>query len=189
LEDIVADMLTRSDNDTAEMLLKEIGLVAGDGGSTPAGLAVVDAALASWGVAMEGVELVDGSGLSATNRVSCDTLIGVLEHLRGSVAVAGLPVAGRTGTLALDLIGTPVEGSLAAKTGTLTNPPPEEDPPEVKALAGYLPVDNGETISFAIVLNGAGYVTAGGFVPYWEALAERLAAYPASTDPTPFGPR
>jgi serine-type D-Ala-D-Ala carboxypeptidase/endopeptidase (penicillin-binding protein 4) len=189
LTDIVADMLTRSDNDTAEMLVKEIGLVAGDGGSTAAGLAVIESSLASWGVSLTGVELVDGSGLSATNRLTCDTLIGVLQHLRGSDAVAGLPVAGRTGTLALDLVGTAAEGSLAAKSGTLTNPPPDEDPPEVKGLAGYLPVDTGETISFAIVLNGPGYVTTDGYVPYWSALVERLDAYPAVTDPTPFGPR
>lgn len=189
LEDIVADMLTRSDNDTAEMLVKEIGLVAGNGGSTEAGLAVIESSLVSWGVSTEGVELVDGSGLSATNRLTCDTLLGVVQHLRGSAAVAGLPVAGRTGTLAFDLVGTTVEGSLAAKTGTLTNPPADQDPPEVKGLAGYLPVDNGETISFVIVLNGPGYVTVDGYAPHWSALVERLDAYPASTDSTLFGPR
>jgi D-alanyl-D-alanine carboxypeptidase/D-alanyl-D-alanine-endopeptidase (penicillin-binding protein 4) len=189
LADIVADMLTRSDNDTAEMLVKEIGLVAGDGGTTEAGLDVIGSSVASWGVPTEGMVLVDGSGLSATNRLTCDTLLGVLQHLRGTDAIAGLPVAGRTGTLVFDLVGTTVEGSLAAKTGTLANPPPDEDPPEVKALAGYLPVDNGETISFVIVLNGPGYVTAEGYVPYWGALAERIDAYPAGTDPALFGPR
>jgi D-alanyl-D-alanine carboxypeptidase/D-alanyl-D-alanine-endopeptidase (penicillin-binding protein 4) len=189
LSDIVADMLTRSDNDTAEMLVKEIGLVAGGGGSTEAGLAVIGSSLASWGVSTEGVVLNDGSGLSPTNRLTCDTLLGVLQHLRGSDAVAGLPVAGRTGTLAFELVGTAVEGSLAGKTGTLTNPPADEDPPEVKGLAGYLPVGNGETISFAIVLNGPGFVTTGGYVSYWGALAERLDGYPATTDSTPLGPR
>ncbi len=189
LGDIVADMLTRSDNDTAEMLVKEIGRASGNGGTTAAGLGVLASSLEDWGVSTDGVDLVDGSGLSATNRLTCDTLIGVLQHLRDSSALAGLPVAGRTGTLAGDLLGTAVEGRLVAKTGTLGNFPLDADPPEVKALAGYLPVDNGETISFAIVLNGTGYVETDGYVPFWGALTERLDAYPAGVDPTTFGPR
>jgi len=190
LEEIVADMLTRSDNDTAEMLVKELGLEVAGEGSTAAGLDVIDDALGAWGVDVDDVELVDGSGLGATNRLTCATLLDVLAHLRGTPAVAGLPVAGRTGTLAGDLVGTAVEGRLVAKTGSLTNPPADADPPEVKALAGYLPVvDDGEVISFSIVLNGPGYVTTDGYVSYWDALVERLAAYPASPDPTPFGPR
>ena len=43
-----------------------------------AGLDVVDRALRSWGVPMEGVRLADGSGLSNENRLTCAALLAVL---------------------------------------------------------------------------------------------------------------
>lgn len=189
LETIVADMLTRSDNDTAEMLLKELGYSAAQPGTTAAGIDVLDRTVASWGTPMDNVVFADGSGLSSANRLTCDTLVSVLRHLEQMPAVQGLPLAGRSGTLIDEFLGTPVEGRLAAKTGTLSNPPADEDPPEVKALAGYLDAPNGDVLQFAIVLNGAGYVTADGYVPFWSALADRLASHPASPDATLLGPR
>lgn len=189
LSDIVAEMLTLSDNDTAEMLTKEVGLAAGGAGTTVDGLAAVGATLQDWGVPMDGVTIVDGSGLSSENHLTCDALVGVLDHLEGTVAVDGLAVAGRTGTLTDQFIGSPVEGTLRAKTGTLSNPPPELDPPEVKGLAGYLDAPDGSTIEFAMVLNSPGVVTADGYLPYWGALAERLATYPAGPPAAELGPR
>ena len=50
LRDILAEMLTTSDNNTAEMILKEIGLVAGGAGTREAGLAVVTGTLQGWGI-------------------------------------------------------------------------------------------------------------------------------------------
>jgi D-alanyl-D-alanine carboxypeptidase/D-alanyl-D-alanine-endopeptidase (penicillin-binding protein 4) len=189
LASIVADMMTRSDNDTAEMLVKEIGVVGAGAGTTAAGLQVLDTTVRSWGVPMENVVLADGSGLSANNRLTCDTLVGVLDHLVDTPAVEGLAVAGRSGTLIDEFLGSPVEGRLVAKTGTLTNPPAETDPPEVKALAGSLGAVNGDLLEFALVLNGPGYVTTDGYVGYWSALAERLAAHPTAPDIALLGPR
>jgi D-alanyl-D-alanine carboxypeptidase/D-alanyl-D-alanine-endopeptidase (penicillin-binding protein 4) len=189
LSSIVADMMTRSDNDTAEMLLKEIGVVGAGEGTTAAGLRVLDQTVRSWGVPMDNVVLADGSGLSANNRLTCDTLMGVLDHLAGTPAVEGLAVAGRSGTLIDEFLGSPVEGRLAAKTGTLANPPADADPPEVKALAGYLEATNGDLLGFAVVLNGPGYVTTDGYLGYWSALAERLAAHPIAPDTALLGPR
>jgi D-alanyl-D-alanine carboxypeptidase/D-alanyl-D-alanine-endopeptidase (penicillin-binding protein 4) len=189
LSSIVADMMTRSDNDTAEMLLKEIGFAQTGAGTTEAGLQVLDTTVRSWGVPMDGVAIADGSGLSSNNRLTCDTLVGVLDHLDDTPAVTGLPVAGRSGTLTDDFLGSPVEGLLAAKTGTLSNPPADADPPEVKALAGYVDAPNGDVVEFAMVLNGAGYVTADGYIPFWSALADRLAAHPSGPDVAALGPR
>ncbi len=189
LSSIVADMMTRSDNDTAEMLVKEIGLVGAGVGATPEGLQVVDSTVRSWGVPMENVVLADGSGLSTNNRLTCDTLIGVVDHLADTSVVDGLAVAGRSGTLIDEFLGSPVEGQLVAKTGTLTNPPADADPPEVKALAGSLEAANGDGITFALVLNGQGYVTTDGYVSYWSALAERLAAHPSAPEIGLLGPR
>jgi D-alanyl-D-alanine carboxypeptidase/D-alanyl-D-alanine-endopeptidase (penicillin-binding protein 4) len=189
LSNIVADMMTRSDDDTAEMLVKEIGLVGAGVGTTQAGLQVLDTTVRSWGVPMDNVVFADGSGLSANNRLTCDTLVGVLDHLADTPAVEGLAVAGRSGTLIDEFLGSPVEGRLVAKTGTLTNPPADADPPEVKALAGALEAANGDLLEFALVLNGPGYVTTDGYVGYWSALAERLAAHPTAPDSALLGPR
>ena len=189
LSSIVADMLTRSDNDTAEMLVKEIGVVGSGTGSTAAGLQVLETTVGSWGVPVEGIVFADGSGLSASNRLTCDTLVGVLDHLADTPVVDGLAIAGRSGTLIDEFLGSPVEGRLVAKTGTLANPPADADPPEVKALAGYLEADNGDLLEFALVLNGPGYVTTDGYVGFWSALAERLAAHPTAPDIGLLGPR
>lgn len=96
---------------------------------------------------------------------------------------------GRTGTLTDEFLGTAVEGNLSAKTGTLRNPPADVDPPEVKALAGYVAAPNGEVVEFALVLNGGGYVTKDGYRTFWAALAERLGNYPVGPDVATLGPR
>ena len=48
LSDILTEMLVTSDNNTAEMLLKEIGHAAGGAGTRAAGLAAESATLAAW---------------------------------------------------------------------------------------------------------------------------------------------
>jgi D-alanyl-D-alanine carboxypeptidase/D-alanyl-D-alanine-endopeptidase (penicillin-binding protein 4) len=189
LGDVVAEMLTNSDNDTAEMLIKELGVSDGGVGTLPAGLDVVDRTLRSWGVPMDGVRLADGSGLSNENRLTCAALLAVLQRVRGGPVAAGLPVAGRTGTMAGEFVGTPMEGRLVAKTGTLGNPPADLDPPAVKGLAGYLTATDGSTIEFVLVLNAPTIDEPDNYDDYWSALGDRLAAYPQGPDPATVGPQ
>lgn len=188
LTDVVAEMLTTSDNDTAEMLLKELGVADSGVGSLGAGLNVVDRTLRSWNVPMDGVHLVDASGLSSDNRLTCATVLAVLDH-GAATFPAAMAVAGRTGTLAGEFIGSPAEGRLVAKTGTLGNPPVDVDPPEVKGLAGYFPSDTGQMMSFVLILNAPGVAIEDGYLPFWDALAPRLAGYPAGADRSVLGPR
>lgn len=188
LTDVLAEMLTTSDNDTAEMLLKELGVADGGVGTVPAGLDVVDRTLRSWGVPMDGVRLVDGSGLSNENRLTCAALLAVLQRVEGGPVAGGLPVAGLSGTLAGEFVGTPMEGRLAAKTGTLGNPPVDLDPPAVKGLAGYLTTADGSTIEFVLLLNGPAIDEPDSYDDYWSALGDRLAAYPQGPDPASIGP-
>ncbi len=189
LDAVVAEMLTTSDNNTAELLLKELGVADSATGTRAAGLNAVDRTLRSWGVPMDGVRPLDGSGLSLENRVTCAAMLAVLQRSVGTTLLAGLPIAGRTGTLAGEFLGTSVEGRLVAKTGTLENQPVTADPPSVKALSGYLPTTNGDVIEFTMILNSPDIALERKFEPLWLALADRLDTYPAGPDPADLSPR
>jgi serine-type D-Ala-D-Ala carboxypeptidase/endopeptidase (penicillin-binding protein 4) len=84
-----------------------------------------------------------------------------------------------------------VTGRLRAKTGTLGNAPYNADPPAVKALSGYLPVEGGGgTIQFSLLLNGSGPLTdQSQYRPVWDALAATLAGYPAGPSVAELAPR
>ncbi len=64
LTDVLVELMHTSDDNTAEMLVKEIGFVAGEGGTRPAGLDGRSHDARGWGVPLDGVEFQDGSGLS-----------------------------------------------------------------------------------------------------------------------------
>ena len=179
---VVGEMLSTSDNNTAEMLVKEIGFDAGGEGTRQAGLAAIRATLERWGTPTDGIVLDDGSGLSNENRVTCGAFVDVLARSGPKQALgAGLPVAGTSGTLRDAFTDSPVTGRLRAKTGTLGNAPFNADPPAVKALSGYLPVaGGGGMIQFSLLLNGPGPLTdQSQYRPIWDALANTLAGYPA----------
>jgi serine-type D-Ala-D-Ala carboxypeptidase/endopeptidase (penicillin-binding protein 4) len=142
---IVAEMLTHSDNETAEAALKEMGVATSGNGSAAAGKAALTQLLTDAGVAVDGVGLVDGSGLSNQGRLTCHTLTELLTLPEsGPVLRDGLAVAGETGTLAERWRGTQVAGRLRAKTGSLRN---------VTALAGEVEPLAGGRVTFAYVAN------------------------------------
>ncbi len=116
--EIAAAMLRSSDNLTAELLLREIGLDHAGEGSTAAGARAVLEILAAAGVDHDGVILADGSGLHPANRATCRSLADTVELTPAGVVLTDLlAVAGRSGTLRNRMAGTPLEGRLAAKTG------------------------------------------------------------------------
>ena len=147
LDVIVAEMLQNSDNRTAELITKELGRTKGTGGTTAGGVAVIDGWKVLHQLAPPGSTTVDGSGLSDGNRATCDQLVTLLDTTggrHGSIG-KGLAVAGVSGTLAARFVGSPAQGRLRAKTGTLNG---------VSALSGFVDLPDGGTATFAYVANG-----------------------------------
>jgi D-alanyl-D-alanine carboxypeptidase/D-alanyl-D-alanine-endopeptidase (penicillin-binding protein 4) len=137
---------TESHNFTAEVLLR-----------TAAGTWNLDQAAqigTAWlnqqGLPMQGVRIFDGSGLDRSNRVTSRFLTALLlrmdHHPYSRDFLASMAIAGQRGTLRNQFSGTPLEGRLYAKTGTLTG---------VRAISGVLQTNDGPRYVSAIS-NGAG---------------------------------
>lgn len=145
---LAAQALSFSDNTTAELLLKEIGRVKGNVGSTAAGVDAVMKWAADRSLPLEGVKIVDGSGLSPENRLTC-ALLTVALGTEGpeSVVAGGLAVPGQPGTLHDRFLQPPLRDSVRAKTGTLNG---------VSALSGWLKTTSGLPIAFSMIINAEG---------------------------------
>jgi len=172
LGDIVGEVLRDSNNYGAEMLMREIGFQRARQGSTAAGIEATLAVLKQLRVPTAGLILYDGSGLSPDDRVTCEALLAIVRLASQPKFAAidrGLPIAGRTGTLAARFRGDPLEGQLRAKTGFLDN---------VTALSGT--IDAGVRPWFSFIANGA-FNKAGGF-GLQAAVAHAVATYPAPVD-------
>jgi D-alanyl-D-alanine carboxypeptidase/D-alanyl-D-alanine-endopeptidase (penicillin-binding protein 4) len=148
MREILAGFLKPSQNQIGEMLLKTLGREHRGMGSAGAGAAVVDSLMRTWGMPPWLLSQADGSGLSRYNLVAPAFLVAVLEHeARGpnaAVFETALPVAGRDGTLASRMRGTPAEGNVHAKTGTLSG---------VRSLSGYFTTAAGERMVFSMMVN------------------------------------
>ena len=109
---VVQEMLQTSDNNTAEMLVKEIGFEASGSGSTVGGIEAMVNQLMAWEISIDGLLLVDGSGLSRDNRVTCQAVLALMQRGEPDDPLgAALPVAGVSGTLADLFLGSPAEGT------------------------------------------------------------------------------
>jgi D-alanyl-D-alanine carboxypeptidase/D-alanyl-D-alanine-endopeptidase (penicillin-binding protein 4) len=179
LSDVLAVMLQESDNLTAELLVKELGARFGGQGTTAAGLAVVKAALASAGVAADGLTSVDGSGLDRSDRLTCDALQATLTHGgEAGVVSRSLPVAGRNGTLARRFAGSAAAGKVRAKTGSLMG---------VSGLSGWTATQDGRGIQFALLANDLPHDGVG--IGLEDRVVSALASWPLAPGPADLGPR
>jgi len=146
LGEILRFMDRQSDNFTAEMLLKTLGLELEGKGTTAAGAAIVVRTLEQAHVPLRGVRIADGSGLSSRDRLTARAIAGILragwdDRRIRPVLFGALSVAGRSGTLAHRLDDPLTRGVIHAKTGTTDI---------ASALSGYA----GSRYLFAIVRDG-----------------------------------
>jgi D-alanyl-D-alanine carboxypeptidase/D-alanyl-D-alanine-endopeptidase (penicillin-binding protein 4) len=162
---VLSEMITNSDNTTAEIVLKEIGLQAKGQGTTSAGTDAVKESLTRQGFDLNGLVMVDGSGLDTSDRMTCalDLALVAAVSKNGDLSAA-LPVGGRTGTLRKRMASTASTGRVRAKTGTLNG---------VNALAGFADTPQGNTLTFAFIHNGTDIRTTG----VADGFTDRLMAY------------
>jgi D-alanyl-D-alanine carboxypeptidase/D-alanyl-D-alanine-endopeptidase (penicillin-binding protein 4) len=147
LSAIVRPLLKDSINLYAEAVMR-LNAVPADVPTNDAALGGLRARLTAWNVPPDGVQLVDGSGLSRRSVIAPEALLAVLARMHDptgrSPFVAALPVAGVDGSLARRMKGTAAEGRVLAKTGTMSN---------IRTLAGYATTAEGEHLAFVILLN------------------------------------
>jgi D-alanyl-D-alanine carboxypeptidase/D-alanyl-D-alanine-endopeptidase (penicillin-binding protein 4) len=170
---LMQQMLLASDNVLAECLARQVAIAQGLPASFAGAARAVRAVLTRLGVD-PGAGLLDGSGLSARDRLTAGTLAEVL-HLAVTTSrlrplLAALPVSGWSGTLAQryrDATARSAGGVVRAKTGTLT---------DVSALAGVVHDVDGRLLVFAIVADAV----PGDLTPYAEAALDDAVAKLAS---------
>jgi D-alanyl-D-alanine carboxypeptidase/D-alanyl-D-alanine-endopeptidase (penicillin-binding protein 4) len=156
-----------SDNFFAEMLEKLLGARFGGAGTTAAGTKVVEAFAQSMG---SDIAQVDGSGLTRTNEASpadvVKLLLGVRQSEIGEEFIEDLALAGKEGTTAGRMKGTPAYGHCRLKTGTLTG---------VSNLSGYCFNPDGKTMVFSTLMGSVGSTEAAHV--YQDRIAGAVASY------------
>jgi D-alanyl-D-alanine carboxypeptidase/D-alanyl-D-alanine-endopeptidase (penicillin-binding protein 4) len=137
-----------SQNLYAETLLRLPAAVSDGIGSTAAGIRNAESVLLRFGAPPSHYVMRDGSGLSRYNYLTAEVITRVLRGMvrgrSGGVWLASLPVMGVDGTLAGRGRGSPAEGRVRAKTGSISN---------CRALSGYLFAASGDTLTFSMIAN------------------------------------
>ncbi len=173
VREIIAEMLTESDNSTAELLTKEMGTLDGDIGRTADGIAATLATIGELEADISQVALIDGSGLDPTNKVTCELLTNILV-VSGSDSPLGqgMAVVGESGTLSHRFPDTPLVGNVRAKTGFINS---------VTGLAGFVDSSGGEELTFALISNELAVAATEGF-ELQERVALELYGAPGAPD-------
>ena len=155
---IAAHTLKPSQNQYTEIILRTLGkvrltpmgqsLMATNQDNEAAGLEVVRNFLHQAGVGDSDLVLSDGSGLSRNDMITANATVQLLTFMSKHKYFAqfrdALPIAGVDGTLRTRMKGTPAEGNVRAKTGSLSS---------VASLSGYVTTAAGEHLVFSMMLN------------------------------------
>jgi serine-type D-Ala-D-Ala carboxypeptidase/endopeptidase (penicillin-binding protein 4) len=157
-----------SQNLHAQVLFRRIGNVTGTG-SEQWSVDAMTKLLEKAGIPRAGYDFSDGSGMSTYNRVSPRATVALLQWIDrqpwAAAWHASLPVAGKDGTLKRRFVGTPLEGELSAKTGTLN---------ATNALSGTFTTKGGKRFTFAFFANDVPDGTSA--IPAMEAVLLLVAA-------------
>lgn len=152
---IAAHTMKPSQNQYTELILRTLGKVSPPPAATVdnqdnerVGLAVLREFLRAAGVSDSDLVLSDGSGLSRNDMITANATVELLtfmsKHKYFPQFREALPIAGVDGTLRTRMRGTPAEGNVRAKTGSLSS---------VASLSGYVTTAAGEHLVFSMMLN------------------------------------
>lgn len=171
LRDLAKRLMKISQNLYAEVLFRTLG---GGEATDPRARETMSEVIGQWVEGPQEFVISDGSGLSRFNLTSAATLTRVLlamfrEPKDREPWMAALPVAGKDGTLERRMKGTPAEGRVHAKTGTIRY---------ARALSGYAETKDGDWLVFSIIANNfAGAVTAADVDRLTEQAVSILASF------------
>ncbi len=147
VSDLVAHLLTESDNTYAELLTKELGLVGAGRGSTRSGVEVAEEVALGLCSRPSPVPQGDGSGLSDLDQRSARDWRMLLQEAQArdwyTLLVDGLAIAGETGTLEQRFVDTAAEGNMRAKTGSLDR---------LRTLSGVMLTAGGRRVFFSAIV-------------------------------------
>jgi D-alanyl-D-alanine carboxypeptidase/D-alanyl-D-alanine-endopeptidase (penicillin-binding protein 4) len=171
LSEILKALMKPSQNQIAEMLFRTVALEKTGTGRGDSARAVVERQIASWGVPVPSEAVVrDGSGLARYDYISPRTVVRILDAMRRAptfnVYYDALPIAGVDGTIAGRMKGTPAQGNVHAKTGTVA---------QARSLSGYVTTADGHMLVFSFLCNNF-TVPNRAVEGVQDAIAARLAA-------------
>ena len=175
IDDILRLMMKDSDNLYAEAVFYQLAAATGGRPATAKhARQSIERLVQQVGLNPSDYKVADGSGLSLYNYVTPEMHVRLLRYAYHNPAIIGhllqaLPIAGIDGTLKSRMKGTPAEGNVRAKTGTVTC---------VSALAGYCTTAGGHDLCFAIMNQGVLRVADG---RNFQDRVCRILCSPAST--------
>jgi len=150
---ILKRTLLISDNVAAETLLRHAAIARGKAGSFTGAAANLKSWLSEHSLWEPGQKILDGSGLAPASKLTPKALAGAIRLALGNAeyapVIAGLPVAGESGTLEHrfdDKSEKAGRHTVHAKTGTLSG---------LAGLAGFLTTADGAVLVFAELGNKA----------------------------------
>ena len=171
LSEILKALMKPSQNQIAEMLFRTVALERTGAGRTDSARAVVGAQIAQWGAAVPAEAVIrDGSGLSRYDYISPRTVVRILDAMRRSPAFGvyydALPIAGVDGTIRNRMKGTPAQGNVHAKTGSVAL---------ARSLSGYVTTADHHMLIFSFLANNW-TVPVSSVERVQDTIAARLAA-------------
>jgi D-alanyl-D-alanine carboxypeptidase/D-alanyl-D-alanine-endopeptidase (penicillin-binding protein 4) len=145
LSDILKALMKPSQNQIAEMLFRTLAI----GQPADSARAVVERQIAFWGVPVPTEAVVrDGSGLARYDYISPRTVVRILDAMHKSpnfqVFYDALPIGGVDGTIRNRMKGTPAEGNVHAKTGSVA---------QSRSLSGYVTTADQHLLIFSFLSN------------------------------------
>jgi serine-type D-Ala-D-Ala carboxypeptidase/endopeptidase (penicillin-binding protein 4) len=149
LKEIIEILNHESVNLYAEHLVKEMGKVFRNSGTTTAGIDVLSRFMKDTGINISGLFLEDGSGLSPLDAITSRGLSELLVYMRKNAKYSddfyySLAEAGKEGTLKSYFREPVFDNRMRAKSGSLTR---------VRSYAGYLTTASGKELAFCIIIN------------------------------------